>query len=80
MPFSSLNGKHSHTSLVRFPGCWAGFEAAADRLFADAGLRAAMGRNARAYAEATFPLGAIADRVEKVLADSCRPGASAIRS
>ena len=66
--------------LVVPPGDGAGFEAAADRLFADAGLRAAMGRNARAYAEATFPLGAIADRVEKVLADSCRPGASATRS
>lgn len=53
--------------LVVPPDDGPGFLAAAERLFADGDLRAQMGRNARAYAEATFPIAAIADRMERVL-------------
>ena len=48
----------------------AGFLAAANDLMADADLRARMGANARAYAEATFQIDGIADAVERVLTDS----------
>jgi colanic acid biosynthesis glycosyl transferase WcaI len=40
---------------------------AAEGLLADPGLRAELGRAARAYAERTFDLGAITDRFEQVL-------------
>ncbi len=66
--------------LVVSPGDPARFQAAAERLLADADLRTALGHNARAYAETMFPLGAIADRVEQVLVDSCRPPATSTRS
>ena len=45
----------------------AGFLAHAEALMAGSDLRGAMGRNARAYAEAAFPITAIADRMEQVL-------------
>ncbi|HEX8386050.1 MAG TPA: hypothetical protein VF576_07700, partial [Rubricoccaceae bacterium] len=56
--------------LVVAPDDHAGFLAAAEALFADGDLRATMGRNARAYAESAFPIAAIADRMERVLADA----------
>lgn len=49
------------------PSDTAGFLAAAEAMMADAGLRARMGAAARAYAEATFPIQSIADRVERIL-------------
>ena len=53
--------------LVVPPDDAAGFLAHAETLMAQSDLRDAMGRNARAYAEATFPVTAIADRMERVL-------------
>ena len=53
--------------IVVSPDDPAGFVAAAEALLADPDRRARMGRAARAYAEATFPIGAIADRMERVL-------------
>lgn len=40
---------------------------AAERLFADAGLRLLLGANGRAYAERNFPIRSIADRIEALL-------------
>jgi colanic acid biosynthesis glycosyl transferase WcaI len=62
--------------LVVPPDDGPGFLDAAEHLLADRGLRDAMGRAARTYAEATFPIGAIADRMERVL-DDARSGAPA---
>lgn len=56
--------------LVVAPDDGAGFLSAAERLMADADAREAMGRAARAYAEATFPIEAIADRVERLLTEA----------
>ena len=53
--------------LVVPPDDMAGFLASARALMADADRRAAMGRAARAYAEQAFAIGAIADRMERVL-------------
>ncbi|HEX8299027.1 MAG TPA: glycosyltransferase family 4 protein [Rubricoccaceae bacterium] len=50
----------------------AGFLESAETLLASSDLRAEMGRAARAYAEATFPITAIADRMERVLTDARR--------
>lgn len=49
-----------------------GLLAAAQRLRADAALRARMGAAARAYAEETFPIGPVADRFEAVFAEVAR--------
>ena len=54
--------------LVVAPDDHAGFLAAAETLVRDRDLRERMGRNARAYAETAFPIAAIADRMEGVLA------------
>jgi glycosyltransferase involved in cell wall biosynthesis len=59
--------------LVVPPDDVAGFLDAAERLAADADLRARMGRSARAYAERTFQIEGIADRMEAVLAEAARP-------
>ena len=53
--------------LVVPPDDGAGFLAHAEALMAQSDLREQMGRNARAYAEAAFPIAAIADRMEAVL-------------
>lgn len=53
--------------LIVPPDDEAGFLEHAETLMAGGDLRDAMGRNARAYAEATFPITAIADRMEAVL-------------
>ncbi len=52
------------------PSDGAAFLAAAEALMADADARAAMGRRARAYAEQTFRIDDIADRMERVLLDA----------
>ena len=62
--------------LVVAPDDEAGFLAAAERLMADADARAAMGANARRYAEATFQISGIADRVEALLASAVAAAAS----
>ena len=59
--------------LVVPPDDAAGFLESAEALLASGDLRAEMGRNARAYAEAAFPITAIADRMERVLLGAC-PG------
>ena len=58
--------------LVVPPDDVAGFLDAAERLLADAGLRARMGAAARAYAERTFQIEGIADRMEAVLREAAR--------
>ena len=65
--------------LVVAPDDEAGFLDAAETLCADGGLRERMGRNARAYAEAAFPIAAITDRMEGVLWNACKgmPGGKA---
>ncbi len=65
--------------LVVAPNDGAGFLAAAEALMADADRRAAMGTNARLYAEATFSIDAIADRVEALLASAVADGPPASR-
>ncbi len=52
------------------PDSTEGFLSAAEALATRPDLRAEMGRNARAYAEAAFPIAAIADRMEAVLVKS----------
>ena len=56
--------------LVVEPSDADGFVDAAKRLFADATLRAEMGRRGRAYAEKTFSIDAIATRFEEILEKS----------
>ena len=68
-----------HAGLVVAPGDGPGFLAAAETLLADGALRGEMGRNARAYAEAAFAIGAIADRVECVLSESVSGRATSAR-
>ena len=53
--------------LVVPPDDEAGFLAHAETLLSRGDLRDAMGKSARAYAEAVFPISAIADRMEAVL-------------
>jgi colanic acid biosynthesis glycosyl transferase WcaI len=50
-----------------------GFAAAAEGLYADARRRAEMGRHARAYAEANFSIGPIADAFEDILRPTTSP-------
>lgn len=54
--------------IVVEPGDHAGLTLAAKELLADPARRAAMARDARAYAEATFDAEVVADRVEALLA------------
>ncbi|MHB8642706.1 MAG: methyltransferase domain-containing protein [Gaiellaceae bacterium] len=54
----------AEAGIVVEPEDVSGFVAAAERLLDDPGLREAMGRRARAYAEREFGIGVIADRFE----------------
>lgn len=67
------------SGLVVPPGSAGGFLEAADRLRNDAVQRSLLARNARAYAESTFDIAAIADRFEKVFAEALSAHHSALR-
>jgi putative colanic acid biosynthesis glycosyltransferase WcaI len=54
------------------PGDSTAFLAAAERLAGDEQARTALGRRARAYAEATFDLDSVADRFEEILERATR--------
>lgn len=64
--------------LVSTPGDTAGFLANAKRLADSPELRREMGAKARAYAEATFDIGTIGDRFEKLIGDAAKAGGQAI--
>jgi glycosyltransferase involved in cell wall biosynthesis len=57
-----------HAGLTVAPADIEGFLTAASQLHASTGLRAKMARNARAYAEETFPIEKTAARFEEILA------------
>lgn len=70
MPHENLAARvveRSGAGIVVEPGNHEAFLASAERLLADGPLRERLGRNARAYAERTFDVVAVADRFERVL-------------
>jgi glycosyltransferase involved in cell wall biosynthesis len=64
--------ERSGGGVVVRPGDTPAFLAAAETLLGNQGLRAELGSRARAYAEAAFESGAIADRFEAVLEEAAR--------
>ena len=62
--------RRNESGIVVEPGDREAFLAGAARLLADPALRQALGRNARAYAEAAFDIGRIGDRFERILEEA----------
>jgi glycosyltransferase involved in cell wall biosynthesis len=62
--------------LIVEPGDASGFTAAAERLVADAPLRAQLGENGLDYARRSFNIGGIAERFEAVMAKASPRGAA----
>jgi len=76
MPAANLAARivtRERTGLVADPGDTPGFLAAARRLLDEPVERGHMGARARAYAERTFDIAAIADRFEQILTASRAP-------